>query len=313
VTTCEVQSLKLPNYKGIIPLSILICVFTSSAYCLEPNLIFQFAVSRLNDGTALRDPLALDVSKESGEVFVSDTGNNRVLIFNAEGVLTKTVGTQSELRSPIGVAVAPDGDFYVTEMQGSRMKHFDLTGSPLPPILLDSRHEPAPLLGRITAGKDGVIYAVDRARPRVFVILAGEQTREMNHPGVEGTEWKVQDITADEAGNVYVLSSQGVAVTVLDRDGKLLRSFGLYGPREHEFSFPTGMCIGPDDNLWIVDSFKQELKVFSLAGEFLFRWGRTGPGEGELFYPVDVAFGERTLYVLEKGASRLQAFRLSER
>ncbi|GAB4341901.1 MAG: hypothetical protein Kow0099_19030 [Candidatus Abyssubacteria bacterium] len=299
------------NHIAAIPLSILMFSLTSTAHCIEPTLIFQFAVSRLNDGTSLRDPLAVSVSEESGEVLVSDTGNDRILIFNAEGVLIKAVGGQAAIRSPIGVAAA-NGDFYVTEMSSPRIKRLDLAGSLLPPILLQPE-PPFPLPGRISAGTDDVIYVADRARPRIFVIVASEQSREIQQaPVEEGLEWKVQDVIADRDGNIYVLSSQGVAVTVLDREGKLLRSFGLHGPREHEFSFPTGMSIGPDGNLWIVDSFKQELKVFSLSGEYLSRWGRTGSGEGELFYPVDVAFGKRTLYVLEKGASRLQAFRMSE-
>jgi sugar lactone lactonase YvrE len=158
------------------------------------------------------------------------------------------------------------------------------------------------------------VYVADRSGPRVFVISGPEQTvRKIEQTTDAESEWKVQDVTVDAKGTVYIVSSQGTAVHVYRRDGSHIRSFGRHGPKDDEFSFPVGAAIGPDGNLWIADSFRHELKVFTPGGRFLFRWGKTGMDDGELFYPVDIAFGKEILYVLEKGASRLQAFEMPGR
>ncbi len=293
----------------------LLLFYNSPSYSLDGNLRFVFSVSRLADGTSLRDPLGLDISKSSGDILVADTGNHQIRVFNRDGVLIKSIGRLAGIRSPVGVAAGEDEEIYFTEMDRPQVMRLDILGNRFPPILLEPLGDTPPSPGRICSGPAGQIYVADRATPTVFIVSRPDNAvRRIAQTPADGTpKWKVQDVTVDAEGNVYILSSEGLAVNVFDRDGSHLRSFGRHGPKDSEFSFPTGAAIGPDGNLWIVDSFKQDLKVFSLDGNFLFRWGRTGMGDGELFYPIDIAFGERTLYVLEKGASRLQAFKMLQR
>jgi sugar lactone lactonase YvrE len=102
----------------------------------------------------------------------------------------------------------------------------------------------------------------------------------------------------------------GTAVTVLDADGKLLRSFGEHGDeKSRNVSFPSGFAIDGKNRLWIADAFQHRLKVFSLTGEFLFNYGKMEEADGGFFFPVDLCFGDNgELYVLEKGAERIQVF-----
>ena len=299
---------------GIVGISIvLLLVFSpGDSEPFEGRLRFAFSVSRLSDGTSLRDPLGLDVSMPSGDILVADTGNNQIRIFNSDGVLIKSIGRLIGIRSPIGIAVGENEDIYFSEIGNPHIRRLDFSGGPLPPILLTNSTPIVPQPGRICMGRDGKLYITDRAAPRVFAIsLPDGDTREMaQEPNEAEPRWKVQDVAVDETGNVFIISSQGLAVHVFDSAGVHMRSFGVHGAKEHEFSFPTGAAIGPEGNLWVVDSVRQEIKVFTPDGDFQFRWGVTGAGDGDLFYPIDIVFGKRTLYVLEKGASRLQAFEL---
>ncbi len=278
---------------------------------------FLFSVTRLSDGSSLRDPLGLAVSKQSGDILVADTGNDRLCIFHADGILAKSIGRVSGIQSPIGAAFTKNEEIYLTEIGTREIKRLGFSGAPLPSIVPEAPDGAAVMPGRIATDGKGNIYAADRAEPRVLIISGANSvsvTKQIKQASKSREpEWKVQDVEVDDAGNIYVVSSQGLAVHVFDPNGRHLRSFGKHGSNRDEFSFPTGAAIGPDGNLWIVDSFRQELKVFTPQGEFLFRWGITGMGEGELFYPIDIAFGKSILYVLEKGASRLQAFGMSRK
>jgi len=71
--------------------------------------------------------LALDL--EEGLVYVADTGNNRLRLFNAEGVPVQTFGTRGdrpgEFNAPLGLAVGAAGRLYVADSQNYRIQIFD--------------------------------------------------------------------------------------------------------------------------------------------------------------------------------------------
>lgn len=301
-----------PAIISVISIVWLLALPGSNAGSYDQGPRFSFSVSQLQDGTALRDPQGLDVSKSTGDILVADTGNSRIRIFTSDGVLIKSIGRLIDMRTPIGIAVDKNDEIYFSEMGAPYIKRLNFAGSPLPPIQLKYSGDDVPHPGRMCVDRSGKLYVTDRAAPRVFIISISDGDMREIRQVVKKDEpkWKVQDVVVDEKGNVFIISSQGLAVHVFDSAGVHLRSFGTHGPKEQEFSFPTAAAIGPEGNLWVVDSFRQEIKIFSPNGDYQFRWGVTGAGDGDLFYPVDIAIGKGILYVLEKGASRLQAFRL---
>ena len=114
---------------------------------------------------------------------------------------------------------------------------------------------------------------------------------------------------------VVGLSAQGTAVTIFDRRGKVLRSFGKHGDAgDKNMSFPTGFAVDAKRRLWIADAFQQRIKVYSLNGALLFSFGKPADDSGSgLAFPVDLVFGEHgALFVLEKGASRIQVFEVGD-
>ncbi|MSR35609.1 MAG: hypothetical protein EXR95_03045 [Gemmatimonadetes bacterium] len=85
------------------------------------------------------------------------------------------------------------------------------------------------------------------------------------HPNVklEG----ISSITADKAGNIYVIhrpTDGADPVVVLDRDGKLLRSWG-----KGMYKLPHGIEIGPDGNVWTTDANTSKIYEFTPMGEKL--------------------------------------------
>lgn len=69
-----------------------------------------------------------DVEIADGLVYVADSGNNRVQIFQLDGTYVAQFGTAGtapgKLLRPSGVAVAPDGTIYVAELSNNRVSRF---------------------------------------------------------------------------------------------------------------------------------------------------------------------------------------------
>jgi DNA-binding beta-propeller fold protein YncE len=78
----------------------------------------------------------------------------------------------------------------------------------------------------------------------------------------------ISSVVADRAGNIYVIHRPTDAgadpVVVLDKDGKLLRSFG-----KGMYVIPHGIEIGPDGSVWTTDANTSKIFKFSPQGEKL--------------------------------------------
>lgn len=153
-----------------------------------------------------------------GNLFIADSGNNRVLVYHP--------GNGADL------AV---GSYYFYQL-------------PTPGTTLNN---PTALA---TDGF-GNLYIVDSGNSRVLKILnAGEDGANLAAPSCvtfSSTIQDIQGIAVDAAGNVYLASPQNSAVFKLDTTGAILsviRSAGSFTLRQ-----PTGVAVDPAGTLYIAD------------------------------------------------------------
>jgi uncharacterized protein (TIGR03663 family) len=77
-----------------------------------------------------------------GELYVTDTGNERVQVFSSDGTFLRAFGgTGSEpnqLLEPVGIAIGPDGNVYVADTGNARISVFTKQGEPVTQIPMPS-------------------------------------------------------------------------------------------------------------------------------------------------------------------------------
>ena len=110
---------------------------------------------------------------------------------------------------------------------------------------------------------------------------------------------EVPDVAVDKDDRVYVFSRGEHPVTIFDRDGNLIGSWG-----EGRFTRPHGLTFGPDGALWCVDDGAHCIYKCTPDGQVLLTIGVPGQpaprGSGQPFnQPTKVAFDPRTgdLYI----------------
>ncbi len=108
----------------------------------DPNGAFLGKWGRLADAKGRTDseegafwgPRSIAIN-QAGEVFVTDTGNKRVQVFDLQGNFKRMFGGEGsapgQFREEVGIAVDPAGNVYVADTWNARIQKLDANGQPL--------------------------------------------------------------------------------------------------------------------------------------------------------------------------------------
>lgn len=149
------------------------------------------------------------------------------------------------------------------------------------------------LVGGIAVTFASPLSAQDADTDRLHQLLEGVPQlpmvqHEVNVTGAPDFQM-ISAVTADEAGNIYVLNrtETGNPIVVLDASGRFLRSWGA-----GMFTIPHGIRIDPDGNVWTVDSNTSAIYKFTSEGTLLLEIHVDLPEPGGQFCgTADIAFG----------------------
>lgn len=117
--------------RGIFVLLLLfvsLCSFFVKA--AHPETVWSFAYFGEDD--FLYMPSDIEVDHARSLIYVSDSGNNRVLMFDFEGNLQKIIGREgqgpAEFSRPTGLFITEDGGLAVADHNNNRIQFFDSSG-----------------------------------------------------------------------------------------------------------------------------------------------------------------------------------------
>jgi sugar lactone lactonase YvrE len=244
-----------------------------------------------NDGepattAELNEPEDVAVDRR-GNVYIADTGNQRIRRVSPDGTITTFAGsgrygfsgdggraTSASLAEPIAVAVDRRGNVYIGDWRNSRVRKVSS--------------------GRITT-------------------LAGTGRRGFSGDGGPAAKAQIRDphaVTVDAKGNVYI--ADGPRVRKVSPDGTITTVAGAGG----ELTFPEGVAVDAKGNLYISDFGDNQVKKVNRAGKLTtiagaIREGFSGDGgpafSARLNHPAGIALDARgNLFIADFGNSRVR-------
>ena len=122
---------------------------------------------------------------------------------------------------------------------------------------------------------------------------------ELKHP------WGV---AVSDDGHVIVTEWGGHCVTILDNEGKKVKSLGGEGGSGNiEFSLPRGVAITPD-NFILVSDGKHRIQKISMDGDCVASVGKEGSGRQQFHYPDGITISPITgqVYIADYSNDRIQ-------
>ncbi len=158
-----------------------------------------------------------------GHLYISDTGNKRIQVFDSDGKFLRQIGgigaTAGKFEEPVGLAIDENDNLFVADTWNRRIQKFN------------SKLE----------------YVAE------WPIEGWESQSVVNKPY----------LAVDAAGRVYVTDPENYRVLMFDNDGKFQAAFGQYGVDVSSFNLPIGIAVDRQGNIFVSDSANARIMKFA--------------------------------------------------
>jgi 4-amino-4-deoxy-L-arabinose transferase-like glycosyltransferase/sugar lactone lactonase YvrE len=252
------------------------------------------------------EPRGVAVSLQ-GTVYVADTGNGRLQVFDETGEFLNEWG-EGVLGEPFDLAVGRDGRVYVVDAEHDGVFVFSPQGRLEQRwgegwALFDPRGLDVDEQGYIYVANTGgnvIVKASSEGEVLASFGTAGSDPGSLNQP---------TDVALDDDGNLYVVDTENERIQVLTGDGEYLREWPI--SPANTFDSPH-LVWGTEGLLYLTDPEMAGVVVYDEYGRLVTFWGEKGSLDGQLSKPVGIGFDQRvSLYVADTYNHRIEKFVLS--
>ncbi len=261
-----------------------------------------------------------DVTVWHGRVYVSDTVQRSILVFDIPGRRFFEFGTTKpgRLGKPMGIAHAPDGTIYVADITARRIMVYDADGR-----FLRSLGGPKALRrpADVALSPDGRrVYVVDTGgidtlehHVRIYDSDTGRLLKTIGTRGSKPGQFNLPlQIAVAPDGRIYVVDGGNFRVEIFDPDGHYLASFGSIGRMPGQFARPKGIASDREGRIYVVDTGFGNVQIFDPEGRLLMFMGQRGEAglPGKFMLPAGIAVDDDgRVYMVDQFFRKIDVFR----
>jgi sugar lactone lactonase YvrE len=268
--------------------------------------------AQINQATAI----AVDAA---GDLYIADTGNQRIRKVSANGTITTVAGNGTagysgdggpaavaSLNSPGGVAIDAGGNLYIADMSNNRIRVVNqrgiigtVAGNGVAGFAGDGGAATSAALNApngVTFDRSGILYIADRGNQRIRSVsggiirtFAGEFHGD-GAPGVFAQLIAPSAVTQDKSGNLYATDAGGNSVRKIAPDGTITTlagtgaagSAGDGGPAiAAQLNQPGGIAVDASGAVFIADTGNNRIRKVSTGGTITTVQGGDGTADDE--------------------------------
>ncbi len=277
------------------------------------------------EGLKLSYPGNVLVDAVKKEIYLVDSGNNRILIYASDFYPLSSINKTYGIDSPVGLAIDSEGYLFIAQSRGKGNKKGRI--SVLNPSLgwkkdisfegFEGADNFAP--NDIAISNKGHIYVTGNSYRGVVVMnkegIFSHLLTPVDRFGKSSEEKAtIRDVEIDNQGNIYLLSEDMGRIYVYDSQERYMFKFGEKGGSSGKLSRPRGIAVdGGRKRIYVIDYMRHTANAYSDDGQFLFEFGGKGWGKGWFNYPTDIAVDTLgNVLVVDTFNNRVQVLKIQE-
>ncbi len=273
------------------------------------------------DGPVTFKTAHIDVDDIRKEIYVADSRQGEVRIFNTKGMEVYRFGDDGQLGSIIDIAVDSNGNILVLGRKANRavIVQCDFKGRARKTLQLQGvPREFETMLPNRMAYRDGQLYLLDTNALRLVVTdVAGHFRKGYDLASVIGLEAKkrrdvsVGGFSIDPHGNILFTIPVMFTVFRLSPEGNLL-SFGTPGSAPGRFGVVGGIVADGQGYYYVADRLKSVILIFDPQLKFQTEFGYRGFKPHNLISPSELDLDDQgRLYVTQLGNRGVSVFKIT--
>lgn len=191
----------------------------------------SFGQSDATHPDVLYGPRGISVDA-NGHVYLADTGNKRIVVFDADGKYITQIGSEGfevgKFSEPVDVKLDAKGNVYVTDTWNQRVQVF-------------------------SPSADGTIFTPSLQWP-----INGWKSQTLDNKPY---------IAVAPNGHVFVTDPEGYRVIEFTSTGTPVQLWGTYGTDNSSFGLASGIAIDAQGQVWVTDSANGRVMRFTVPAK----------------------------------------------
>ena len=293
------------------------------------NLFIQHGDYR-NDAGMVSNAQSVCVNQKNGDVYVSDSFNHRVQIFDSNGTYEKTYGGMG---GPMGAGSALNYFNFPKQVTLDQYETVYVADFANSRIVAKGKYSPS--FVHVSAGSTvklpwgvavngGKLYVSDWSDDKIKVIYNGYEIDSFGGSGTGNGQFaqpadiKVGVYKGQTA--LYIADVGNNRIQIMSTSGRYLGEIGaptvdpleLYDEAKQAGSFllPYSMAMDANHNVIVSDTSHKTMRMYNSNGTLLETWGEMSNTDGNFFAPMGCDINKSTgrLYVVDGVLERVQYF-----
>ncbi|XP_019628465.1 PREDICTED: tripartite motif-containing protein 3-like [Branchiostoma belcheri] len=228
-----------------------------------------------------------------------------------------------------GVTVSDEGEIFIADKWNQRIQVFTLQGTFVRQFQTVVSGEEKIEPHDVAMDGEGNLWVVGKSRyDREFAVQYNKQGKVLRKIDLEASPFGCLRGVAVDIRRNHILITQNAGVTdiqpgkiqVFEPDGTLVRTVGacttwlgwfasLLWHRIIRMKYPMYITVDGEGNILVSDSMDNCVYVYRDDGQFLFQFGSTGSGEGQLNCPYGICTDRAgNIIVADTGNRRVEKF-----
>ena len=278
----------------------------------------SYSLSYPESGAQVIDPGSVTCDMHTGETFVTDVRNQRIVIFDRFGHYNFDFSNAEHLAGLRQVAVDSQGRIYVLRSSvEANLSVFDYNGEYLHDLRLTMPEtDKLADIGSVAMDEQDRLYAL-AVMPAQLLVYTAEGQLLNNYVLFAELDSSTQyqpfyGSMAFADGDLVIPIPMEASVARYTTDGKFVQLFGASGGGPGELSFPVAASGDQNGNIWVLDKHRHSLLQYNEHGKFVRELGGRGTSPGWFYHPTSLACNAQgEAIVAQTFLGRIQAISIS--